>query len=120
MHFSDLQLNPTILAAVEAQGYSTPTPVQREAIPHVLAGRDLVALAQTGTGKTAAFALPILHRMYTRALPGSPAPLAGSGAPAPQLATPTAKRALRVLVLAPTRELASQIGDGFAAYGKGL
>ena len=105
MHFSDLQLHPTILAAVEKEGYTTPTPIQQQAIPHVLAGKDLVALAQTGTGKTAAFALPLLHR------------LAADRPAADRAAAPAPKRPIRVLVLAPTRELASQIGDGFAGYG---
>ena len=98
MHFRDLQLHPLILSAVSSKGYDTPTPIQRESIPAILAGKDLVAIAQTGTGKTAAFALPILHRLHA--------------------AGPRA-RAVRVLVLSPTRELASQIGDGFEAYGRG-
>ncbi len=100
LKFSDLHLHPTILAAVKAEGYETPTPIQQQAIPHVLAGKDLVAVAQTGTGKTAAFALPILHR------------LAAAG--------PVHPKRMRVLVLSPTRELASQIADGFIGYGKGL
>jgi ATP-dependent RNA helicase RhlE len=102
MHFSDLKLDPVIVAALTKTGYVTPTPIQREAIPHVLTGRDLVAVAQTGTGKTAAFAVPIidrLHRVGAHRGPGA--------------------RPIRVLVLAPTRELATQIGDGFQAYGHG-
>jgi ATP-dependent RNA helicase RhlE len=99
MLFSDLKLKPMILDAVKATGYESPTPIQREAIPHVLEGRDLIAIAQTGTGKTAAFALPIIHRLTDKPIPP--------------------KRPIRVLVLAPTRELASQIGDGFDTYGKG-
>ena len=84
------------------EGYTRPTPIQAAAIPHVLAGRDLLGLAQTGTGKTAAFALPILQR------------LAQSGRKA------TGDRPIAVLILTPTRELAAQIGDSFAAYGRHL
>jgi ATP-dependent RNA helicase RhlE len=90
------------LRAVTAEGYTTPTPIQQQAIPYVLDGRDLLGLAQTGTGKTAAFALPILQR------------LVGSGR------RPHGDRNIAVLVLTPTRELAAQIGEGFAAYGKHL
>ena len=100
MRFADLQLHPTILAAVTAEGYQVPTPIQQQAIPHVLAGKDLVAVAQTGTGKTAAFALPLLHRLHED--------------------KPAHPKRIRVLVLSPTRELASQIADGFNGYGKGL
>ena len=101
MNFSELELIEPLLRAVSAEGYETPTPIQVQAIPHILAGRDLLGLAQTGTGKTAAFALPVLQRL---------AKTAGAGA----------DRRIRVLVLTPTRELASQIGDSFAAYGKNL
>jgi ATP-dependent RNA helicase RhlE len=104
MLFSELALDPHILKAVAAEGYETPTPIQQQAIPHVLLGGDLVAVAQTGTGKTAAFALPILHRLKH----------------ASKSAHTTGKRPIRVLVLAPTRELATQIADGFHNYGKGL
>ncbi len=96
--FEDLQLIEPLLRAVREEGYSTPTPVQLQTIPRVLEGRDLLGCAQTGTGKTAAFALPILQRLH--------------GVPVPS------PRHARVLVLAPTRELASQIGDSFAAYGR--
>jgi ATP-dependent RNA helicase RhlE len=97
--FSDLGLSAPILKALAAEGYATPTPIQAQAIQHVLAGRDIVGLAQTGTGKTAAFALPIIDRLAaSRKNPGA--------------------RAARVLVLAPTRELAAQIGESFTAYGK--
>ena len=99
--FSDLGLSAPILAALAAKGYAAPTPIQLHAIPPVLSGRDLCGIAQTGTGKTAAFALPILQRL-------SAAPLR----PAPQ--------ACRTLVLSPTRELASQIADSFRAYGAGM
>lgn len=97
--FSELGLIEPILRAVKAAGYVTPTPIQLQAIPPVIAGRDLLGCAQTGTGKTAAFALPILHRL---AQAGNPA--RGSG------------RRIRVLVLSPTRELAAQIGQSFASY----
>jgi ATP-dependent RNA helicase RhlE len=97
--FRALGLQPTILAAIDAAGYTQPTPIQCAAIPPVLAGRDLLGCAQTGTGKTAAFALPMLQRLD---------------------ATSGDDPKLRALVLTPTRELATQIGDSFAAYGKGL
>ncbi|HEY1586466.1 MAG TPA: DEAD/DEAH box helicase, partial [Polyangia bacterium] len=102
MTFADLRLIDPLLRAVTAEGYTTPTPIQQQAIPYVLDGRDLLGLAQTGTGKTAAFALPILQR------------LVGSGR------RPHGDRNIAVLVLTPTRELAAQIGEGFAAYGKHL
>jgi ATP-dependent RNA helicase RhlE len=100
MKFVDLRLSEPILRAVTAEGYTTPSPIQAQAIPHVLEGRDLLGVAQTGTGKTAAFALPILHRL--------------TGAPV----APGNGRRVRCLVLSPTRELASQIGDSFRTYGK--
>ena len=99
MKFSDLPLEKVILKALADKGYETPSPIQVKAIPPALEGRDLVAVAQTGTGKTAAFAVPSIQYLYKN--------------PSPK------KKALRCLVLSPTRELASQIGDGFAAYGKG-
>ena len=96
--FSDLQLAEPLLRALAHENYSVPTPIQVAAIPHLLAGRDLLGLAQTGTGKTAAFALPILQRLAgAKAAPG---------------------RGPRALVLAPTRELALQVGDSFRAYGR--
>ncbi|KAF0210244.1 MAG: DEAD/DEAH box [Methylocystaceae bacterium] len=98
MTFSDLGLNEILLRALEREGYTTPTPVQSQAIPALLQGRDLLGVAQTGTGKTAAFALPILHRL-----------LADKRRPAPNTA--------RALILAPTRELAAQIADSFRSYG---
>jgi len=105
MHFSDFGLADSLLRAVVARGYTNPTPVQEQSIPHVLAGRDVLACAQTGTGKTAAFALPILHRL-------SNANDAAQGKGAPRGA-----RKIRVLVLSPTRELTAQIFDSFRAYG---
>ena len=97
--FTDLGLAKPLLKALADEGYDTPTPIQAQAIPGVMTGRDLLGIAQTGTGKTAAFALPILHR------------LAENKKPAP-------RRSARVLVLAPTRELATQIGESFKTYGK--
>ncbi|MBI5670092.1 MAG: DEAD/DEAH box helicase [Chloroflexi bacterium] len=99
MQFNDLKLMDSLLRAVRAEGYAEPTPIQVQAIPHVLNGKDIVGCAQTGTGKTAAFALPILQRLATAAQSQQ-------------------RRSIRVLVLSPTRELASQIGDSFAAYGR--
>src|SRR5678815_202861 len=101
MSFSQLGLLPALQRAVAGEGYVEPTPIQAQAIPHVLAGRDLLGLAQTGTGKTAAFALPILQRLD-------------------QIAPGRGHRHIRCLVLTPTRELASQIGESFTTYGKHL
>jgi ATP-dependent RNA helicase RhlE len=100
-HFADLGLAAPLLEALAAENYTTPTPIQAQAIPHVLTGRDLLGIAQTGTGKTAAFALPILHRLAADRRPPAP-------------------HSCRVLVLAPTRELASQILDSFQTYGRHL
>ncbi len=97
--FSDLGLAAPLLKALAASGYEQPTPIQAQAIPHLLAGHDLLGIAQTGTGKTAAFALPILHRLMAH--PRRPDP-----------------KSTRVLVLAPTRELAAQIAESFRTYGK--
>jgi ATP-dependent RNA helicase RhlE len=102
MEFRDLRLTEPILRAISAEGYNTPTPIQAQAIPHVLAGRDLLGCAQTGTGKTAAFALPVLHALTRRT-----GPTGDSRA-----------RAIRALILSPTRELASQITDSFRIYGQ--
>src|SRR5262249_47583691 len=97
--FTELGLNPQLLKALETEGYTTPTPIQAQAIPGVLAGQDLLGVAQTGTGKTAAFALPILHRLA-------------------QNRRPAARAGARVLVLSPTRELAAQIAQSFKTYGR--
>jgi ATP-dependent RNA helicase RhlE len=105
MQFSDLRLAEPILRALTAEGYSVPTPIQAQAIPHVLAGKDLLGVAQTGTGKTAAFALPIIHRL-------------GENAGSSHNQQPGRGRPIRCLVLSPTRELALQIGYSFRAYGK--
>jgi len=101
MLFTELGLKAEILRAVSEQGYDTPTPIQQQAIPAVMAGHDLMATAQTGTGKTAGFTLPILHRL----------------ASGPN--TRTSKRP-RVLVLVPTRELAIQVEESVRTYGKHL
>ena len=97
--FSDFGLAEPICRALEAKGYTEPTPIQTQAIPIVMAGRDLCGIAQTGTGKTAAFALPTIDKLAK-----SPKALTRGG--------------VRTLVLSPTRELASQIADSFTAYGK--
>jgi ATP-dependent RNA helicase RhlE len=95
MPFAKLGLHSSIVRAVAAKGYTTPSPIQEQAIPVVLTGRDLIASAQTGTGKTAAFALPVLNRLGPHKSPGP-----------------------RVLVLEPTRELAAQVDESFAEFGK--
>ena len=101
MSFENLNIMAPLQQALAKEGYTTPTPIQMQAIPHLLQGKDLMGIAQTGTGKTAAFVLPILQRMSED--PKVPSP----GAP-------------RVLVLAPTRELAAQIDQSFATYGQFL
>jgi len=98
MSFGNLNIIDPLLRALAKEGYTTPTPIQMLAIPPLLDGKDLVGIAQTGTGKTAAFVLPILQRMMEVRKSSPP------GVP-------------RVLVLAPTRELAAQIGQSFATYG---
>ena len=100
MTFEELNLSAPLLRAVQEAGYETPSPIQAAAIPPVLSGRDLMGCAQTGTGKTAAFALPMLDRLTANA--------------------PRRKGAIRALILTPTRELALQIGESFDAYGKYL
>ena len=99
--FNDLQLSEPLLRALAAEGYEQPTPIQAQSIPSLLEGKDLLGIAQTGTGKTAAFALPILQRLAAN--PERPA-----------------RGTCRALILSPTRELASQIADSFKAYGKFL
>lgn len=104
MKFEELNLAPAILKAVLEQGYETPTPIQAQAIPAVLEGHDLLAGAQTGTGKTAAFTLPMLHRLSQGTAPKSK--FGGKG--------------IRALVLTPTRELAAQVEESVRDYGKYL
>ncbi|MEI6884475.1 MAG: DEAD/DEAH box helicase [Bacteroidota bacterium] len=100
MLFENLNLIKPILDAVKAEGYTEPTPIQEKAIPVLLTGRDLLGCAQTGTGKTAAFAIPILQLLYNKKNPGA------------------VKRLVKALILTPTRELAIQINESFSAYGK--
>ncbi len=100
-YFSDLGLAEPILRALDAKGYADPTPIQRQAIPALLEGRDLLGIAQTGTGKTAAFSLPSLHRLA-------------------QNRVESPKRSCRMLVLSPTRELAAQIADNMRGYARFL
>jgi ATP-dependent RNA helicase RhlE len=99
MTFSDLNLIGTLTEALTKKGYTTPTPIQEQSIPHILEGKDIFGCAQTGTGKTAAFALPILQLIHAK----------GN----------TPKGVIKALILAPTRELALQISENFDAYGKG-
>jgi ATP-dependent RNA helicase RhlE len=106
MPFAKLRLIEPLLRAVRSEGYTIPTEIQTQAIPHVLEGRDLQGCAQTGTGKTAAFALPILQL------------LAGRPAPKPKNRNGGPDRPIRAMVLTPTRELAAQIGDSFRVYGQ--
>ncbi len=109
MRFKELRLAEPIVSAVVAKGYTTPTPIQTKAIPEALAGKDVLGCAQTGTGKTGAFALPILHRLAT-----SPARVGKRNRKGPRGGRP------RALVLCPTRELATQIFESFRAYGRNL
>ena len=97
--FEQLPLSASLQRALSEKGYTTPSPIQARAIPVLLEGRDLLACAQTGTGKTAAFALPLLHRIAEQP-------------------RKTFRRGVRHLVLAPTRELAGQVAESFAVYGK--
>jgi ATP-dependent RNA helicase RhlE len=110
MKFEDLGLSEPILRGVHGQGYRTATPIQSQAIPTVLRGRDLMGCAQTGTGKTAAFALPTLQRLCDR--PDTRPPNRGGGR------YRGSQRNIRCLVLAPTRELAAQIDASFQCYGQ--
>jgi len=100
--FSSLALDSLILRAIEETGYTEPTPIQAQAIPYVIAGRDLMAMAQTGTGKTAAFTLPMLQRLLPHA----------------STSTSPAKHPIRALILTPTRELAIQVGESVVTYSK--
>jgi ATP-dependent RNA helicase RhlE len=104
MSFENLGLSADMLRAVSEEGYTVPTPVQAQAIPYILQGRDVLAGAQTGTGKTAAFALPLLQRLAS-----APAPAQAQG-----------RRPIRALILTPTRELAAQVEESIRVYGKRL
>jgi ATP-dependent RNA helicase RhlE len=120
--FGNLGLADPLLRVVREEGYDEPTPIQRQAIPIVLAKRDLMGCAQTGTGKTAAFALPVLHRLSTSFCRTATAHGSGSKSQRPgkhRDPFPNAdRRPIRSLILAPTRELAAQIGDSLATYGR--
>jgi len=100
MTFENLNLIEPILRAVKAEGYTEPTPIQEMAIPVLLKGKDLIGCAQTGTGKTAAFAIPILQLLFEKQVPAA------------------GKRKIKALIITPTRELAIQISESFTAYGK--
>src|SRR3954465_7461834 len=105
MSFANLGLSADLVRAVAEHGYTIPPPIQTQAIPAVLAGGDLLAGAQTGTGKTAGFTLPILNRLSTDKV----------GAALP---SKTSTRAVRALILTPTRELAAQVEESVRVYGK--
>ena len=104
MSFADLGLIPELLQAVTDAGYTEPTPIQRQAIPIVIAGKDVMGGAQTGTGKTAGFTLPLLHRIARHA----------------NSSTSPARHQTRALILAPTRELAMQVYESVKTYSKHL
>ena len=110
MQFTDLGLAEPLLRAVHEHGYTTPTPIQAQAIPAVLSGGDVMGGAQTGTGKTAGFVLPMLHRLMA----ARPTPLQATSAPR----GPHAKTPIRALILTPTRELAAQVEESVRTYGK--
>jgi ATP-dependent RNA helicase RhlE len=101
MTFTELNLIKPLVTALDKMNYSTPTPIQEQSIPHILQGKDIFGCAQTGTGKTAAFALPILQLLSAQKNNGS-------------------QKTIKALILAPTRELATQIGDSFTSYSKNL
>lgn len=107
MSFSELRLSEPIVRAIALQGYQTPTPIQAKAIPHILAAADVLGCAQTGTGKTGAFAMPILHRLH-----------ASADGPSRRLRKGAHHGSPRALVLCPTRELATQIFESFRTYGQ--
>ena len=100
MDFDMLGLSPRLLAQIKTQGFNAPTPIQAKAIPHAMQGRDVMGLAQTGTGKTAAFGLPLVNTLMAEGV--APAPKTASG-----------------LILAPTRELARQIADALSGFTRG-
>ncbi len=102
MTFESLQIIKPILESLALEGYTIPTPIQEQAIPALLEGKDLLGSAQTGTGKTAAFAIPILQRLYSKTMPTKK------------------EKKIKALILTPTRELAAQIQDSFRTYGRNL
>ena len=102
MKFENLHLIAPILSAIKSKGYTVPTPIQMQSIPPILEGRDIMGCAQTGTGKTAAFAIPMLQKLYENKISGK------------------WPRGIKVLIVTPTRELAIQIGESFTDYGRGL
>ena len=99
MKFEDLNLIEAIIKALKAEGYDRPTPIQEQAIPYALKGRDILGCAQTGTGKTAAFAIPIIQKLYEQNINNK-------------------QHKIQALILTPTRELAVQIEESFRAYGR--
>src|SRR5215212_8159586 len=101
MTFSELNLSATITGTLDKIGYITPTPIQSQSIPHILQGKDIFGTAQTGTGKTAAFALPLIQLINAKKVPATPA-------------------VIKALILAPTRELVLQISENFTEYAAGL
>ncbi len=101
MTFKELNIIDPILKALSTEGYETPTPIQTKAIPSLLLGKDLLGVAQTGTGKTAAFAIPILQQLYQQKNTGQ-----------------KQNKTIKALILTPTRELAIQINESFLSYGK--
>ncbi|MBS1655678.1 MAG: DEAD/DEAH box helicase, partial [Bacteroidetes bacterium] len=103
MSFKNLQLIEPVLQALSKEGYTTPTPIQEQSIPAILQKRDLLGCAQTGTGKTAAFTIPVLQLMHQQ-----------------QLEIKGRQRRIKTLILTPTRELAIQIGESIEAYGRFL
>ena len=107
MSFDSLGLNTKILKAIQEQNYTDPTPIQQQAIPVILSGKDLMASAQTGTGKTAGFSLPILQKLIEQQAKEANNPKPKKG-----------KRPLYALILAPTRELAAQIGENIRDYSR--
>ena len=109
MKFSEFEFSETIQHAIDASGYCDATPIQIAAIPVILAGKDILAGARTGTGKTAAFALPLLQKLLVE----NEALADGGGC------ENKTKKTLKILVLAPTRELAQQVNDSFKRYAKG-
>lgn len=111
--FSSLGLNPLLLRAIGKAGYESPTPIQAQAIPAALEGRDVLGCARTGTGKTAAYVLPVLQQLLHTARPTAPVPAGRNGR------SHQPSRLARTLILAPTRELAAQIGDSVRTYGQG-